>query len=278
MKRILATFLTATTLCLSLASNSFAGTFQVSGGIEGARLNYKEYVEGQKVDQDKAGLIGNGIAPNGFEEIRYDNNKFFVREDYDQVRSYTARYSDITGVQTPTKEKITQVEFDMGLHRMLLTIGKQAFGVSPYDGIGYRTWERGIDTDAIYRERQKWGFLAAGVEARTISGRWIWGADAAVLKPFDVTTSTNFEGLTDNVTMKSKPKVGWRVRVPVSYSVWRSEKVDVALAAIPYIEQWRFSRGADTDVTLAGETVGSAFAPTRTSTMIGCKFGVKVTF
>jgi len=265
-------------ISLLIAGQSFAGTFQISGGIEGAHLSYKEYAEGQKVDQDKAGLIGNGIAPNGFEEIRYDNNKFFVREDFSHMRSYTAKYSDITGVNVSTKEQISQGEVDFGLHRMMLTIGKQAFGVSPYIGGGFYRWVRGIDTDTIYRERQKWKFVAAGIEARTISGRWIWGADAAILKPFDVSTSTNFEGLADQADLKSRPKFGWRVRVPVSCSIWKNPKVDVALLAIPYIEQWRFSRGADTDVTSGGDVVGSAFAPTRVSTVSGIKFGVQVTF
>jgi len=100
-------------ISLLIAGQSFAGTFQISGGIEGAHLSYKEYAEGQKVDQDKAGLIGNGIAPNGFEEIRYDNNKFFVREDFSHMRSYTAKYSDITGVNVSTKEQISQGEVDL---------------------------------------------------------------------------------------------------------------------------------------------------------------------
>jgi len=209
-------------VALLLSSVSFAGDSVGAGqmggtifvGYDGAHLSYKEFMNGSVLDKDT------GWQNGGYAELRYDEKYAFIRMNFDVVGSGNATYEgalqDGTPLTMSTKELIYKTELDAGYKA--LNFGRAT--LTPYLGIGYRSWNRGKDDLPDYEEKYTWwyGVLGANLACRA-ADRLLIGLDAVALWPIDPKMKTDVAGLYDEAEFNIKSRWGFRVEVPASYEI-----------------------------------------------------------
>jgi hypothetical protein len=88
------------------------------------------------------------------------------------------------------------------------------FALTPYGGIGYRYWRRGLADSNV--ETYTWWYGSAGVRADWWRGRWNIAPEAAVRIPFggNINVDSPFFGSTD-LSLGSRP--GYIAQLAVMY-------------------------------------------------------------
>ena len=123
--------------------------------------------------------------------------------------------------------------------------------ITPYSGVGYRYWVRGITEEHLtsqgetvqgIRSEYTWGFATLGSDnAIEFSNRWTGAFDIAVLFPLDGKMKLYLSHVFDceNKSYNLDLKPGFRIRAPVSFNL--SEKV--ALCFTTRYVFWRIAKG-----------------------------------
>jgi hypothetical protein len=271
---------TALVLVVLAAGPACAGERDAEAEVNGLTLSlgyeagYLRYAEksartGSTLDTDTGWLHG------GYAEARYDFPRAFARLKLDAMGSSSARYDGSllngTPYSTNTSEFIAKSEADLGYK--LFEEGRTTF--SPYLGVGYRYWRRGENSGADYTELYTWWYGAAGLNVAHRSGRWILGADAALLYPMFMKMTTTMGGNFDSTTFHIKPLPGVRLELPVQYELGRDIGTAYSIFLTPYYERWDIGKSPNVRMTRGGVTTGNVFYEPKSGTDI---FGLRLGF
>ncbi len=242
----------------------------LSGAYQGAYLHYEEIVDNSVLDKDTGWLNG------GFVEARYDTYHVFLRANFDMFGSDTAQYTDFHSFKFDTRELYYRVEADAGYK----LFNFRTATISPYVGIGYFWWERGRNILPDYEEDYSWAYAAFGLNyAHRFTDRFLFGVDAALLWPFDTKMKTDIAGTIDRTTFDIKPRLGWRVQVPMSYELTRTYTYRVFTFLTPFYERWNIGASPDVAATSGGVPTGDVFFEPKSHTdLYGFRLGFGINF
>jgi hypothetical protein len=270
-------------LCL-LASTAMAGDagdgagmqgLSLTLGYQGAYMNYEERsaFTGSTLDTDYGWLSG------GFAEARYDFPAAFARMRFDAMGSNRATYdgslTNGTPIKMTTHEFIYKTELDLG-YKLL---DEEDTTLSPYAGIGYRSWRRGMNTAPDYVENYTWWYAALGVNQLFSIDKWMVGYDAALLFPFSMKMETDMRGYYDTATFKIKSQTGLRIELPVSYEIFSSDSMRLSINGTPFYERWKIEKSPAVNMTSNGVPTGASYYEPRSATDIyGVRIGLGLRF
>lgn len=242
---------------------------------DGAFMYYSERSSpnNKELDRDSGWLHGGAV------EARYDFESFFARLRLDAMGSNSAHYDGalLSGAawSQKTSEFLYKAEGNLGWK--LFDQNQATF--SPYVGLGYRAWRRGVNTLPDYVEDYTWWYGAIGVNHLYRTGKWLLGIDAAVLLPFAMKMQTDVAGLYDKTTFHIKRLPGLRVELPIAYELYVSQGMKLSLVATPYYELWQIGRSPTESMTSGGVPTGQSFYEPKSSTDItGIKVGLGLNF
>jgi hypothetical protein len=244
----------------------------ISLGYNGRDFSYQEIVNGSVLDKDTGWLDG------GFFELRSDSEIFFTRITFDVTLTNSATYKgalqDGTPLTMKTREKIYEGDVSVGYKAW-------EFGtttVSPYVGLGYWDWIRGQNNLPNYREEYTWWYVAAGINLACRLDKLLLGLDAAAELPISPEMSTNIAGQTDDATFDIKPRVGYRVEVPMNYTVHQGADMNVFILGTPYYQRWNIGASDQIVLTQNGIPVATAFEPQSRTDIYGFRLGIGLNF
>jgi len=261
---------------ISSASETSGGAGQTGTsvflGYDRSYLSYKEFMDGDVLDKDTG--WNNGV----YVEARKDEEYMFARFLLDYVvtnsATYTGSLQDGTPITMSTKEKFFTLEGNAGFKA--LNFGTAT--LSPYAGLGYRDWKRGSDNLPDYLEDYSWWYVAAGGNLAYRFDRLVVALDAALVYPFSSEMTTNVAGLVDEATFDIKPRLGYRVEVPVSYEISQDKKMKIFIFGTPFYQKWKFGASDQVILTQGGMPVAIAIEPESTTVMYGFRVGVGLNF
>ncbi len=235
-------------------------------------LSYKEFMNGSELDKDTG--WNNGV----YGELRTDDEYMFTRYLFDYVETKSATYTgglqNGTPITMSTEEKIFTAEANAGYKA--LNFGTAT--LSPYAGLGYRDWKRGVDTLPDYREDYSWWYVAAGVNLAYRFNKLVMAPDVALVYPFSSKMTTNVAGLTDEARFDIKPRLGFRAEVPVTYEISQSGDTKFIVFATPFYQQWKFGASDPVTLTQGGTPIATAVEPESTTVMYGFRVGAGLNF
>jgi len=251
--------------------------FSFSAGYNGAYLYYRETnpTTGGFLDKDTGWLNGATV------EARYDAQvPFFVRANFDYLRSNSATYTGALQNGTPLTMKTPETIYKTELNWGYKIWNPGHFTLAPYLGIGFRDWERGRDVLPDYTEHYIWGYGTIGANlAYRVADRLLVGLDAALLLPFCPQMKTNIDHLFDTATFHLEIRPGYRFQVPVSYDIYKGEGYRIFTFLTPYYERWNVGRSPWVTLTLGGVPTGFvALEPSSHTDLYGVKVGLGVNF
>ncbi len=253
------------------------------GGYDAGYLAYKEQENGGTLDRDYGYL--NSVHTLARLENRYVWTRFTADFYWTRNASYDGAIQDLEGQMTPykssTHEKIYLYEGDLGLK--LLNAGTST--LTPYAGIGYRIWWRGVDALPDYIEKYTWYFASAGFNYVWRTGRLTAGLDVAAHIPFDMKMTTNVAGMFDQADFDLKQRAGFGARLPFTYEIGILRPARILLFLTPYYQFWPVGGSGPVRLTRNGSPVltpnGSpliAHEPDSRTDVYGADAGVGVNF
>jgi hypothetical protein len=241
-------------------------------GYDQSYLSYKEFINGVELDKDTG--WNNGV----YFEARSDDTYMFARFLFDYVMTKSATYAGSLQNGTPvtmsTEEKFLTSEVNAGYKA--LNFGTAT--LSPYAGLGYRDWKRGVDNLPDYQEDYSWWYVAAGVNLAYRFSRLVIAPDVALVYPFSSKMTTNAAGTVDEASFDIKARLGFRVEVPVSYEISRNEDTKIFVFGTPFYQKWEFGASDPVTLTRGGTPVAIAIEPESTTDMYGFRLGVGLNF
>lgn len=249
----------------------------LSLGYDYSNLMYKEYQGGTVLDKDYGAL--NGISVS----VRHDMDRNFARFSFTYRMTDTATYSGAivsfsTGSSTPyyhsTPERFLTWEAAYGFKTA--HYGTAAF--SPYVGIGYWDWLRGKNELPDYQEDYTWWYTVIGLSYVKKSGLWMFGIDGAVEFPFNAKMTTNTAGATNDLNFNIKPKPGYRIEIPVNYTIQQDSR-NTFVFFTPFYQKWDIGASDPVLATFSGTgTSVFLYEPDSTTDIYGFRIGVGVKF
>jgi hypothetical protein len=241
-------------------------------GYDQSYLSYKEFMNGAELDRDTGWNYGVYV------EARSDDPYMFARLLFDYVRTNSATYEGSLQNGTPvtlsTEEKFITLEINAGYKA--LNFGTAT--LSPYAGLGYRDWKRGVDSLPDYQEDYSWWYVAAGINLAYRFDRLVIAPDVALVYPFSSRMTTNVAGTVDEASFDIKARLGFRVEVPVSYEISQDKDMMIFVFGTPFYQRWEFGASDPVTLTQAGTPVATAIEPESTTDMYGFRVGVGLNF
>jgi hypothetical protein len=244
----------------------------VSLGYDHSYLSYKEFMNGGELDKDTG--WNNGV----YGEVRTDDEYMFVRFLLDYVETGSATYTgglqNGTPITMSTEEKFFTIEFNAGYKA--LNFGTAT--LTPYAGVGYRDWKRGVDNLPDYQEDYSWWYVAAGANLAYRFNKLVLAPDVALVYPFSSKMTTNVAGSVDEARFDIKPRLGFRAEIPVIYEISRDGDTKIFVFGTPFYQQWKFDASDPVTITQGGIPVAIAVEPESTTDMYGFRIGVGLNF
>lgn len=250
----------------------------VMGGVNVSHMDYRETANGATLDRDYGSLGGIHAG------LRLENRILWSRLTADYTTTETATYDgviqDLQGQYTPykasTSERISLYEGDIGFK----AINEGAATLTPYVGLGYRSWRRGRNALPDFVEKYTWYYWAAGLNCVWRIGRLTVSADAAALIPFSMEMTTDVAGQFDETSFNIKSRVGFGARLPLTYDVssGRPKPVRVFVFLTPYYRYWAIGASDIVELTQNGVPVAPVMEPESHTDIYGANVGLGVNF
>ncbi len=247
-------------------------------GYDRSYLSYKEFINGDMIDEDTG--WNNGV----YIEARHDDETTFFRFLLDYVATDSATYNGSlqngTPVSMSTDEKFLTLEGNVGFK----TLNFSTATLAPYIGLGYRDWQRGKDMLPDYKEDYSWWYIVAGGNLAYRFDRLVIAADVALTYPLGPKMTTNVAGLYDEATFDLKPYLGFRIEVPVNYEVSQDKNMKIFVFGTPFYQTWKLGASDPVAITRGGIPVTQGgipvilFEPDSTTVMYGFRLGMGLRF
>jgi hypothetical protein len=239
-------------------------------------FGYKEYSDaGELLDREDGVLpgfvLGIGVQPQAWVltgELRY--------------HAGTVTYVGQTNLGVPVESRTDTVLADGELrvgHRLEIA----TIRLTPYMTLGYHYWDRDIRATQTASARsvsglhETYGWYSVGLGAR-VSAAFGPGACAALdVRAFRVkqpTMAFHATSSNDEATLALGEKNGWRLALPLDYSMSPTATVGVEL----YVEGWQFGRSANQSLTSGGVVVGTIYEPRSETRVSGALLGLRHRF
>ncbi len=248
--------------------------FTMMVGYNASYIDYKETAEYRgAIDRDYGYL--NGIDA----EIRFESGLVWTRFAADYSWTHNSTYDgalwDGTPVKASNHERINLYEGDIGFK----ALNVKTSTLTPYVGIGYRLWHRGMDEPPNYIEKYSWYFAAIGINYVWRIDRSTFGLDVAAHIPFDMKLATNFAGQAPEFSGNLKKRVGFEVRLPFTYDFCRNRANSrrAFLFLTPYYQYWAIGASEPVTINLAG-TPTPVMEPDSRTDIYGADAGAGVNF
>jgi hypothetical protein len=260
-----------------------AGRTTLSIGYDYSYLSYQETQYGRVLDKDYGSL--NGI----YLSLRHDTQDNFVRASMTYRATDSATYSGsvintstmaVTPYSSATSERFFNCEAAYGF----ITSMSDDAAVSPYFGLGYWDWLRGMNSLPDYQEDYHWWYGTVGISFSRRFAPWQFGFDGAILFPFDGRMTTNTGGMTDTFNFNIKPQPGVRIEILIQYEVSQDRTGRKFIFCTPYYQRWDIGASDWIPYTVNGvqQTVGGSpivvHEPDSTTDIYGFRLGVGFVF
>ncbi len=253
--------------------------FTLGVAYDGSYMDYREEGSlGDCLDKDTAYL--NGLAV----EARWETTSIWTRFTAQYSRSGWANYNGTTQDGTPldlyTGERTYQYEGDLGYKALNFSTST----LTPYIGLGYRIWYRGVDNLPDYEEKYTWNYCSAGVDYVLRLQRWTAGANAAVRVPFNMRLRTDLAGKYKEATFYLKTRVGFSVEAPVTYEFYGYQddlhraRPSFFLYLTPYYQHWAIGASDPVVLTDGGAAGRAYYEPDSITAIYGARAGIGVNY
>jgi hypothetical protein len=239
-------------------------------------FGYKEYSDaGELFDREDGVLpgfvLGIGVQPQALVvggEFRY--------------HAGTVTYSGQTNLGVPVESRTDTVLADGELrvgHRLEIV----AIRLTPYMTLGYHYWDRDIRTTQTasgrsvsgLHETYRWYSVGLGARAAiAITPDTRAALDVRAFRVKQPTMVFHATSSNDEATLALGEKNGWRLALPIDYSLSPTTTIGVEF----YAEGWQFGRSASQNLTSGGVVVGSVYEPRSETRVNGALFGLRHRF
>jgi hypothetical protein len=259
------------------AAETPAWSLDASAAVSIKRFGYKEYSDAGRLLDEESGNLPGAVLALGL-----------AREDWRieaELAGHggTVDYDGQTTLGTPVRTRTDTALADASL-RLARRYALARAEVTPYAGAGWHYWDRDIRSTRtsggtyVYglREVYRWYSIELGLRAMvdTAVESLRVGLDLRGLRIVRPTMDFDGAGLYDRATLSLGERNGWRVAVPLEYSLGPA----ATLRAELYAERWEFGRSATQNLTSGGVVVGTVHEPRSESRMIGLTLGAVFRF
>lgn len=243
----------------------------LSIGSDFQRFDYREYSDqGNLLDRE------NGMLPGLLIGIGCSQGSWQIAGQLSYHAggvTYTGQTNGGAPISTTTDQKTIDVELRAG-YRF-----QQAQQIRPtlYLGVANHFWRRDIQPTYTasgmpvrgLQETYRWWQAFLGATLSGYKTSFIdWGLDARLTRIIAPKIEVDYSGLYDNSQLDLGGRWGFRLALPMSYSMRRS----TTLVIEPYLEKYALGRSSSAQLTSQGVVKGAVFEPDS----IGGNYGVTV--
>lgn len=189
--------------------------------------------------------------------------------------TYAGQTNSGVPITTTTEQRITNVELRAGYQFRQTQQIRQIL----YFGAANHYWQRniqptitsaGIPVRGLLETYSWWqAFLGIKMLSNKTSS-FDWGLDARLTRIIAPRIEIDYSGLYDNPQLKLGEHWGYRVALPMTYSMTSS----TALVLEPYLEKYKLGRSSSAPLTSQGVIMGTVFEPDSSSSNYGVVLGI----
>ncbi len=211
-------------------------------------------------------------------DARYETGSIWARAvarySHTGWARYYGSYQDGIPLSMYTVESICQYEGDLGYK--LFNISSST--ITPYIGLGYRIWDRGVDALPDYREKYTWNYGSAGIDYVLRLSNLTAGADVALHIPFNMRMRTNLAGQYDETTFYLRERAGFALELPVTYEFYKYPARPVFFIYVtPYYQYWPID-ASDPAVMTRVSQVNILYEPDSRTDLFGARAGIGINY
>lgn len=241
-------------------------------------FDYREFSDqGKLLDQE------NGFLPGWLLGLDYSRDSWQIAGQLSYHAGGIAYAGQTNGgvatVSTTTEQRIIDAELNVGYRFQR----ERQIRPTLYLGVANRSWRRDIQPTYTASgtpvrgllENYRWwqAFLGAKISAHKIS--FIdWGLDARLVRIITPRIEVDYSGQYDNSKLDLGSRWGFRLALPVSYSMSYSTTLEIE----PYWEKYELGRSSSAELINQGVIKGVVFEPDSIGRNYGVMFGIRTQY
>lgn len=246
-------------------------------GSDLQHFDYREYS-----DQGKLLDLENGFLPGILLGVEHNQHPWKIAGQLSHHAgdtTYTGQTNGGAPITTTTRQQIINIELRAGyrLHQI------QQIKPALYFGAANHSWRRDIQPTYTSSgmpvrgllETYRWWQAFGGMQiSNSQAASFDWGLDARLTRIIDPKVEVDYAGLYDNAKLNLGERWGFRLSLPMSYSM----RYSTSLSLEPYLEKYSLGRSSSVPLIRQGNIVGTVYEPDSTGSNYGVTINIHMHF